>query len=85
MRTLLIILLIYLFFRFFTRTILPYFAKSYVKKAQEKFYQQNPNISPEEAKKREGEVNIKSKPNTQTTHKEELGDYVDFEEVEEDK
>ena len=85
MKALLIILFIYLIFRFFTRTLLPYFAKSYVKKAQEKFYQLNPNINPEEAKRREGEVNIKSKPSPKASQKEELGDYVDFEEVEEDK
>lgn len=68
-------------FRFFTRTVLPYFAKRYVKKAQEKFYQQNPNVNPEEAKQKEGEVNIKSKPKANTSNKNELGDYVDFEEV----
>jgi len=83
MRTLLIILLIYLLFRFFTRTLLPYFVRNYVKKAQEKFYQQNPNINPEEAKQREGEVKVKSRPQSQSSGKEDLGDYVDFEEVEE--
>jgi len=80
-----IILLIYLFFRLLTRTLFPFLARNYVKKAQEKFYQQNPHINPEEAKKREGEVKIKSKPKTQSKSKEELGDYVDFEEIEEDK
>ena len=83
MRTLLIILLIYLLFRFFTRTLLPYFVRNYIKKAQNKFYQQNPNINPEEAKQREGEVKVKSRPKSQSGSKEELGDYVDFEEVEE--
>jgi hypothetical protein len=83
MRALLIILLIYLIFRLFTRTLLPYFVRNYVKKAQEKFYQQNPNINPEEAKQREGEVKVKSRPKNQSGSKEELGDYVDFEEVEE--
>ena len=85
MKALLIILLIYLVFRLFTRTLLPYFVKNYVKKAQEKFYQQNSNIDPEEAKKTEGEVKVKSRPKNQAGNKNELGDYVDFEEVEEDK
>ncbi len=80
-----IILLIYLFFRLLTRTLFPFLARNYVKKAQEKFYQQNPNISPEEAKRKEGEVNIKTKPTPKATQKEALGDYVDFEEVEDDK
>ena len=83
MRALLIILLIYLLFRFFTRTLLPYFARNYVKKAQEKFYQQNPNIDPDEAKRREGEVIVKSHPKASGGKKDELGDYIDFEEVDE--
>jgi len=78
-----IILLIYLLFRLLTRTLFPFLARNYVKKAQEKFYQQNPDIDPEEAKKREGEVKIKSRPQTSSHKKDELGDYVDFEEVDE--
>jgi len=78
-----IILLIYLLFRLLTRTLFPFLARNYVKKAQEKFYQQNPNIDPEEAKQREGEVKVKSRPKAQLKKKEELGDYVDFEEVDE--
>ena len=83
MKTLLIILLIYLLFRLFTRTLLPYFVKNYVKKAQEKFYQQNPNTDPGEAKQREGEVKVKSRPQNKSQKKDELGDYVDFEEMDE--
>jgi len=78
-----IILLIYLFFRLLTRTLFPFLARNYVKKAQEKFYQQNPNINPEEAKRQEGEVKVKSRPQKTTAKKDELGDYVDFEEVDE--
>jgi hypothetical protein len=58
-------------------------AKNYVKKAQEKFYQQNPNIDPDEAKRREGEVKVKSRPQKNANKKDDLGDYVDFEEIDE--
>ncbi len=58
-------------------------ARNYVKKAQDKFYQQNPNIDPEEAKRREGEVKVKSRPQKSSSKKDELGDYVDFEEIDE--
>jgi len=58
-------------------------AKKYVKKAQDKFYQQNPNINPEEAKRGEGEVKVKSRPQKNENKKDELGDYVDFEEIDE--
>jgi len=54
-----------------------------VHKAQEKFYQQNPNIDPDDAKRKEGEVNVKSRPQNQNRKSDELGDYVDFEEVDE--
>jgi hypothetical protein len=82
LKVLWVLLLIYLFFRLLTRTLLPLFARNYVKKAQEKFYQQNPDINPEEAKKKEGEVKVKSRPQKSAVSKKELGDYVDFEEVE---
>lgn len=81
MKFLLVILLIYLVFRFVTRTLLPYFVKRYVNKAQQNFYQQNPNTDPQEAKRKEGEVNIKEKPQSSGRKKEALGDYVDFEEL----
>ena len=75
------LLVIYLVFRIFTRVLLPLVAKNYVRKAQEKFYRQNPDINPDEAKKREGEVHIKSRPAKQDRKTDELGDYVDFEEI----
>ncbi len=83
MKFLLIVLFIYLGFRIFTRTILPYFVKRYVHKAQEKFYNQNPDVNPDDAKRKEGEVNVKSRPQNQNRKTDELGDYVDFEEVDE--
>ena len=83
LKVLWIFLLIYLLFRLFTRTLLPFFARKYVKKAQEKFYQQNPDIDPDEAKRKEGEVEVKSRPKNQHSKKNDLGDYVDFEEIEE--
>jgi len=57
-----------------------------VQKAQENFQRQQGYVDPEEAKEREGEVNIKSKPTTSHENaKSELGDYVEFEEIKEDK
>jgi len=83
LKALWIILLIYLFFRLLTRTLFPFLARNYVKKAQEKFYEQNPHINPEEAKRREGEVKVKSRPQKNAATKDQLGDYVDFEEIDE--
>ena len=85
-RTILIFILIYYAFRIIVRYLLPYFAKRWVQKAQENFQRQQGYVDPEEAKEREGEVNIKSKPTTSPENsKKDLGDYVEFEEIKEEK
>ncbi len=88
LRTILILILFYYAFKLIVRMVLPYLASRWVKKAQENFNQQQGNIDPEEAKKREGEVNFTSKSNSQNKNnnsKEALGDYIEFEEISEDK
>ncbi len=87
-RTILILILFYYAFRLIVRTVLPFFAKRWVKKAQDNFQQQQGFVDPEEAKRHEGEVkftsqNTDSKPSSK--RKEELGDYIEFEEVTEEK
>ncbi len=90
LRTLLILMLLYYGFRLIVRTVLPFFAKRWVKKAQENFQQQQGFVDPEEAKRHEGEVNF-TPPNTDSNSKssakgkEDLGDYIEFEEITEDK
>mgnify|MGYP002629261450 CR=1 FL=1 len=86
-RTILIFILIYYAFRVITRFILPYFAKRWVQKAQENFQRQQGYVDPEESKKREGEVKVN--PESKSTSnkdgsKKDLGDYVDFEEINEE-
>jgi len=88
LRTLLILAIIYYGFKVLARYIFPIFLKRFVKKAQDNFERQQGYVDPDEAKKREGEVNIKSNTQSQSTNestKDELGDYVDFEEYKEDK
>jgi hypothetical protein len=88
LRTLLILAIIYYGFKVLARYIFPLFLKSFVRKAQENFERQQGYVDPDEAKKREGEVNIKAtsqeQPNNESA-KDELGDYVEFEEIKEDK
>jgi len=84
--TLLILVLIYYAFKAITRYLLPFLAKRWVNKAQENFRQQQGYVDPEEARKREGEVKVESKPNpnnTQKPNKYDLGDYIEYEEIEE--
>ncbi len=88
LRTLLILALIYYGFKVLARYIFPLFIKNFVRKAQENINRQQGYVDPEEAKKREGEVNIESKASQNTAkepNKQGLGDYVDFEEIKEDK
>ena len=90
LRTLLILILLYYAFKMIVKFLLPFIAKRWVQKAQESFQKQQGFVDPEEAKKREGEVNFTANQsdnsnNNQSQKKEKLGDYVDFEEITEDK
>ena len=81
-----IIIVIYLVFRLLGRYVLPYLVKRYVNKAKKNFYEkQQANRDNDYDKSKEGEVNIKYKKNQKSkSSKDELGDYIDFEEVEDD-
>ena len=87
-KTLLILMLFYYGFKLIVKTVLPYFAKRWVKKAQENFQQQQGYVDPEEAKRQEGEVKFTSQTTDSKSNskgKEELGDYIEFEEVTDEK
>ena len=65
--------------RILGRYILPILLKRYIKKKQSQFNQQfNQQDSPAE---KEGEVSIKTKPKKSKTDTNDIGEYVDFEEV----
>jgi len=80
---LIILILIFVIGPSLIRLLFPFLLKSFIKRAQkqmnQQFQQQNNSNS------REGEINIK-KPTTskeKAAHKDELGEYVDFEEIKE--
>ena len=82
-RFLLIVFLIYLFFRVFSRFILPMLVKLTLRKVQTRFYEQNPHLRPDPSQKeKEGKVTIKrvskDKDNRDSS---DMGEYVDYEEV----
>lgn len=80
LRTLLILLLIYYGFKFFVRLFGPYLFKKAVdtmkKKTEEHFGQQ------QETTVKEGETIIDKKPKNNTSSNKDVGEYVDFEEIE---
>jgi len=62
------------------RLLMPFLLKTFIKRAQnnmnQRYDQQNTY------NKKEGEINVSKTPNTKPgQHKEDLGDYVDFEDV----
>ena len=63
------------------RYIFPYLLKSYVKKKQSEFNQQFSQSQFKEEK--EGEVSIKTNPKKSKSDTTKMGEYIDFEEVDE--
>ena len=70
-------ILFYYLVKLFFRYVLPWLLKKYVKKQQEKFEQSG--WSGDEPK--EGEVKIKRTVNTKPKNDSEFGEYIDFEDV----
>jgi hypothetical protein len=82
-RMILIILLIYFGIKILTRLFAPFLLKFVAKKAEQRFgdqFGQFQKQSQQEKPKKEGEVTIDKIPNTKTSNKD-VGDYVDYEEI----
>lgn len=77
MRTLLILVFIYLLFRTFARIIFPFVVKSLVNKASEQMGQQGNTTQ----SRREGEVHVDFQPPKKSSNLKDKGEYVDYEEV----
>ena len=81
MRTLVIILLTYLLLKYLGRILAPILLKRFTNKMQERFQRQYQNSQnpPQE----EGKVTLEKNNTSTKTKSDDVGDYVDFEEVEE--
>ncbi|XCF05144.1 DUF4834 family protein [Tamlana crocina] len=83
LRTILIIALVYYAIKILSRIFAPFLVKYAAKKAEERFggqFGNFQNTGRKESVKKEGEVTIDKIPNRKTSNKE-VGDYVDFEEI----
>jgi len=82
LRTILIIILVYYAFKILSRIFAPVLLRFMAKKAEEKFggsfSQQNDK---ETSEYKEGETVIDKMPNKKKPPKEEVGEYVDYEEI----
>jgi len=78
LRTILIFVLVYTIFKYLIRLFAPYIVKSIAKKAETHFRNQS---APKPPTQKEGEISIDKIPNSKTSNKD-VGEYVDYEEVE---
>ncbi len=76
------IILIYLLFRIAVRYLFPFLVKWYLKRFQQRFYEQNPHIRNNEKTSPDGKVHIK-RPGRQKKNDKDIGEYINFEEVDE--
>ena len=78
LRFLFILAILYLLFKLFVRYALPYLLRMFVRKAQRDFSKHH-----REPKGKEGNINIHQQdPESKAKKKDKPGDYIDFEEVE---
>lgn len=76
-------ILIYLIFRIFIAWILPMIARWYINRFKKRFYQQNPQARQARERHRQGEVSITYTQDPGQAATNDLGEYVDFEEIKE--
>lgn len=82
MKVLAIIFLTYFFFKYTIRLLAPFLIKRFANKMQDKFRQEfNHQYKNNDSK--EGEVTIENKKKSSNSKTDKVGDYVDFEEVDE--
>lgn len=79
-RLILTFFLIYLIFRILTAYVFPWLVNWYLRRYKEKFFRNNPW---HQQRRQEKDVHITGEPPKST--KGDLGEYVDFEEIKEDK
>jgi len=84
LRTIAIIIIVYYAFKFIGKYIMPLFLKRVVKNVEKKMREQQENQYKEEAGNI-GETVIAKKPQTTKESNKDVGDYVDYEEVKDDK
>ena len=81
LRTILIIIFVYYALRFLTRLFAPVLMKRMVSKMQQRAEQQFNQQRQNTTSAREGETVIDKKPRDQKQSNENVGEYVDFEEI----
>ena len=80
-KTILIIMLVWYGMKILSRLFAPYLVRYVAKKAEQKFGQQYNNQQKSQPKEKEGEISIDKMPNKNTSGNKNVGEYVDYEEI----
>lgn len=76
-----LIFLLFLFFRVLASYLLPFLVKLFVRRMQKRFYEQNPNAK-KRSENKDGKVTIQRvKDKKDNDIPPDLGDYIDYEEL----
>ncbi|MFP4064486.1 MAG: DUF4834 family protein [Bacteroidales bacterium] len=78
-------IIIYLIFRVLTTVIFPWIAKWYIRRYQKRFYRNNPQAHQARRKRKDGDVHISRMGDKRKPDTDRLGEYVDYEEIKEEK
>ena len=81
LKVVLIVLLIYLGFKILLRWLAPVILKYFLKKIGKKFGQSFGNFNAGRPSRSEGEVTIEKKPKSTRKSDKEVGEYIDYEEI----
>ncbi len=78
------VIAIYYILKLIGRYVMPYFLSIFIRKAQDRMMGNSSNYTSPKKSKKEGEVSVNSSyQKTPKSNKDTIGDYVDFEEVDE--
>lgn len=80
LKTIAILVIIYYFFKFFSRYIAPIFLKKVISNVEKKYKEQQQNQQ-QKPEGKVGETIIAKKPSNSKESNKDVGDYVDYEEV----
>ncbi len=84
LRIIAIFILIYLVFRIVFTFILPWIARWYLKRYRNRFYRDNPDAAEAAERRKEKRKQYPQRDETKKPDTDQLGEYVDFEEVEDE-
>ena len=85
LRTIAILIIVYYIFKFFSKYIAPIFLKKVIRNVEKKYREQQQNQYNSTTDGKVGETVIEKKPSVNNEGNKNVGEYVDYEEVKDDK